>query len=284
MSGSRFSEAVRQLALLDSIRTSQTPSLPMSARTLPGRDGGGPAGVHDRLAGLRAYRANAQAVAVRALQGAYPVIGRLLGPEALEALARDLWRRHPPVRGDLAWFGGELADWLGRVPELADMAYLPDVARLEWAVHRAGFTADSDEPAVDLAALANADPDDVAVGFVHGAAALASPWPVLSLWAAHQVPDGVEPDLSLASAALAEGRGESAWVWRRGLRVDVAALDAGEQVFHTALAMGARLGTALGLALERCPGFAFDAWLARALRMGWLRYMRAEPHESISTL
>ena len=50
--------------------------------------------------GLQAYRANAHALATRALQTPYPVIEQLLGFEAFDMLARDLWQAHPPVSGD----------------------------------------------------------------------------------------------------------------------------------------------------------------------------------------
>ena len=93
-------EADRQSALLHALRASAMPGLPARARALPGRQADA-----DEQAGLRAYRANAQAMAERALVAAYPVLARWLGDEAMAALARDLWRVHPPTRGDLAWFG-----------------------------------------------------------------------------------------------------------------------------------------------------------------------------------
>ena len=61
------------------------------------------------LRGLKTYQANAAASALRSLQTAYPVIAQLIGDDAFEHLARDFWAQHPPTRGDLAQWGGELS-------------------------------------------------------------------------------------------------------------------------------------------------------------------------------
>lgn len=264
---SAAAEGVRQRALLDAIRAVTASGLPVAAIALRGHTSGHPA---DRLAGLQAYRANAQAIAERALSAAYPVLAQLLGEETMAALARDLWRDHPPARGDLAWFGAELADQLASTAELADVPYLVDMARLEWAVHRAHTAADPPDGAPDLQPLASEDPDALAVRFVDGSACLVSPWPVYTIWCAHQVTADAEPDLGPAREALAARQGEAAWVWRRGHRVDVAALTPAERVFNQDLLAGLALGAALASVSARHPEFSFEQWLLRALRDGWL--------------
>lgn len=258
-------EAERQGALVQALRASALPGLPAGALALPGRHADA-----DEQAGLRAYRANAQALAERALVAAYPVLARWLGGEAMAALARDLWRAHPPARGDLAWFGAELAAWLPRVPEWADMPYLADLARLEWAVHRAHTAADPADTPPDLQALAGEGAEALRVRFVPGSALVDSAWPVLTLWQAHQVPADAEPALAPVRAALAERRGEAAWVWRRGHRIELALLSPGEAAFHVHLLAGETLGPTLAAALGRDPLFSFEPWLMRALREGWL--------------
>lgn len=260
-------ELARQQALLNALRTAKPTGLPVAAVALRGRVALHPA---DRLAGLQAYRANAQAIAERALSAAYPVLARLVGEETMAALARDLWRDHPPTRGDLAWFGAELADQLLAIPELADVPYLADVARLEWAVHRAHTAADPQDGAPDLRALASEDPDALQVRFVDGSACAASTWPVLTVWRVHQVPADAEPDLGAAREALAAGQGEAAWVWRRGHRVDVAELTPAECDFNQDLLAGHALGAALASVSARHPDFSFEHWLLRSLREGWL--------------
>jgi hypothetical protein len=124
--------------------------------------------------------------------------------------------------------------------------------------------------------LATADPQHLRVRFVPGAATLASPWPVLTIWRAHQVPATQAPDLSAARDALAAGRGEHVWLWRCGLRVELALMDSGEQAFSADLLAGVTLGTALTRAMAMAPDFSFEAWLVRALRGGWLMALELE--------
>jgi hypothetical protein len=257
-------EAERQQALLQALRDHEL-VLPPAAVALPG-----PASAH-RLAGLRAYRANAQAIAERALAAACPTVAQLVGEEAMAALARDLWQEHPPQRGDLAWFGGDLADWIAQVPELAEWPYLADVARLDWAVHRAQFAADPGDTPGGLAHLASDDPAGLMVGFTPGSSCIVSTWPVATIWQAHQ---GLEPDWGPAREALAAQRAESAWVWRRGHRVHAEPLAAGDLCFHQAVLRGLHLGPAWDAALAADPDFNFEAWLTRALRAGWLAGFR----------
>ena len=63
--------------------------------------------------GLQAYLANGQALAELALAAAFPVVAQMMGQESFAPLAHYFWRQHPPQRGDMAQWGGELADFLG---------------------------------------------------------------------------------------------------------------------------------------------------------------------------
>lgn len=218
-------------------------------------------------AGLQAYRANAGAAAERALAAACPTVQQLLGDEAFAALARALWQRCPPQRGDLATWGGELPALLAEAGDLREehgLAYLPDVARLDLAVHRAEVAADAVFDPACLARLADTEAERLHIQLAPGAAVIASAHPVATIWSAHR---RTEADrFAPVRAAFDAGRGEIAFVWRRGWRGDVAVLDAAEAAFMQALLDGA----ALGAALDAAPALDFEAWLARALRASWL--------------
>jgi hypothetical protein len=103
----------------------------------------------DRLA---IYRNNAAATLVGALRIAYPAVEKLVGAEFFEGAARVFVERHPPRTAYLNDYGSEFADFLGAFPAAAELTYLPDVARLEWAVSAALNVADV--PALEPAALA----------------------------------------------------------------------------------------------------------------------------------
>jgi hypothetical protein len=215
-------------------------------------------------AGVAAYRANAGAAAERALAAAFPTVQQLVGDEAFAAIARQLWRQHPPRRGDLAQWGDALPAWLATDPALADEPYLPDVARVDLAVHRAEMAADAAfDPAV-LARLADVDAAALRLRLVPGVALVRSPHPVATVWSAHRSTDADR--FAPVRAAFAAGQGEAAFVWRHGWRGDVVAVAHDHAAFLAALIEGATLAEAL----DRAPDLDFETWLLQALRLRWL--------------
>ena len=69
-------------------------------------------------------------------------------------------RACPSTSGDLNVYGDAFGEFLAGYPPAADLPYLPDVARLEWAVDEAGRAADRDgSPEGVLAALAGVPPE-----------------------------------------------------------------------------------------------------------------------------
>lgn len=221
--------------------------------------------------GLAAYRANAAALAARALQAAYPTVAALLGEESFALFARAFWQSHPPLRGDIAEWGDALPAFIAGDAQLAAEPYLADVASLDWALHRAVAAADDELPAQDLALLAERAPHTVGVRFRAGAALVQSPWPVVSIWLAHWGPRDalVRTADAFASvrAALAARQGETAWVWREGFRARVRALDADAARCMQVLLKGGSMAAALAAA---GVGFDVERWLHEALRADWI--------------
>lgn len=220
---------------------------------------------------LGAYRGNAAAAAVRTLAASHPTLAALVGDESFAALARHHWQAEPPQRGDLGLWGEGLADFVAGRASLADEPYLPDCARLDWAVHRATRAADAAPQPASLQRLADDDPARLRLQLAPGAALVASAFPIASVWHAHHRDAG----FAGVRAAFAAGRGETAFVWRDAAHaVQVAAVSVLDAPFLEAL----RAGHTLADALDRAgDGFAFDAWLARALSDGWL--LAVLPHE-----
>lgn len=215
--------------------------------------------------GLAAYQANLGAAAERALAGSFPTVQQLLGEESFATMARDFVRRRRPARGDLAWLGESLPAFIADTEGLRSEPYLADVARLEWAVQRAEAAADDDGPLCGLEQLAAHEPSRLALRFRAGTGMVASPWPVAGIWLAHR--SDASDRFDGLREAFAAGRGETALVWRRGWRAQVCALDASDVPFTRAAFEGRDLAAALDAAGS---SFAFDAWLACALREGWI--------------
>lgn len=222
--------------------------------------------------GLSAYRGNAAAIAERALEAVYPTVRQLIGEASFESLARALWHRHPPLRGDLAHWGEDLARFLEADRQLDDDAYLADVARLEWVVHRVEHAADAPSVPDGLPLLASEDPATIGLQLQDGAALLPSRWPIVRVWQAHR--ESGDDRFDAVRAAFAAGQGDCAWVWRDGWRARVQTVDTacGQFLHHTL--SGASVGDALAQAGEQ---FDFAAWLRDAISQRWIVAVRTMP-------
>jgi hypothetical protein len=216
--------------------------------------------------GLAAYRANASALAERALAAACPTVQAMMGEDDFAALARAFWRDHPPQRGDLGEWGGELPGWIATQPGLAEWPWLADSAGLDLAVHGCERAADAVPDLATLALLGEADPADIELQLMPGMVVLVSSFPIATIHAAHrsQAPEAFAP----VRAALAAGQGEAVCVSREGWRAVVHGLAAGEAVFMLALLRGASLAAELEEADEDVD---FGAWLQRAITLSWLK-------------
>lgn len=208
-------------------------------------------------AGLEVHRRNVAANFHDALAAAYPVVRRLVG----EAFFAEAARRHalatPSRDADLHAFGGGFGAFLAAYRPARTLAWLPGVARLEWAVHECAHAADAEALAFErLAAL----PPDAHPGLrlrLHPAARLvASRHPVLAIWEANQPGrDGVPARRSGREWVLVQ-RAAGAAVPRR--------LDGREWRFLQRLAAGCPLQAAA----------AFGAQAPRRLAPALVRHAR----------
>jgi hypothetical protein len=261
-------EAQRQRALLDALAAGTMEAALSKAGAAALAERGA------RLAeGLQAYRANADALADRALAAAFPTVQTLVGAADFARLAQELWRRQPPERGDLGVWGSGLPEALERHPAFAVYPYLADCARLDWAVHLCERAADAALDAASLALLQSADPARLRLLPMPGTAVLRSPWPIVTIRAAH---GAAEPNLEDARTAIAQRRGESALVVRAGGRAWLHRLDPASAAWMEQLLAGHTLESALEQAGDR---FDFAAWLAQALAGGWLQGASEAPFE-----
>lgn len=214
--------------------------------------------------GLKAYRSNGHELASRALAAAFPVVAELMGPENFEGLAPHFWRLHPPQRGDLAQWGGEFAAFLGSLEDLvAEEPYLPDVARAEWALHRAATAGDAQADAATFNLLATHEPARITLLLAPGTSCIASTFPIAAIVNAHLTG---EPALEEAGRLLREGTPQTALVWRQGLRPVLRPAATSEALFIAALQESRSLADSLDAAAD----FDFNAWLAPAVQTGLL--------------
>lgn len=205
------------------------------------------------LARLAVYRGNVVGACTKALAGAYPIVAKIVGESFFEGLAREYLRRFPSESGDLNEFGARLAGFVAQFPHTQDLPYLPDVARMEWLVHRAYYAGDGAGPGLRLAP---------GLCLWSGLALLASRWPLARIWEVHQ--DDYEGEFSVDL----EAGPERILIHRPQFRVRVGALSAGSYRFLERCGAGATLGAALEAALVAEPGFDLGAALAAWIEAG----------------
>ena len=237
--------------------------------------------------GWMAYRANGHALAERTLNAAYPVVAALLGADNFNLLARDLWHRHPPTQGDLACWGGDLATWLSSRESLADVPYLADVARVEWAMHRAATWPDATVDTVSFARLTTGDPAELTLALAPGTTVIESGFPLVALITAHR---SGEPELSEVGAMLRAGVKQTALIWRHELRPRLAPCPPAVQVLLHSLMGGRDMVSALDAisapeSANSTPfDFDFSKWLTGAVTDGLVIGVRtAAPLSSTAT-
>ena len=217
------------------------------------------------------YRNNVFASLIEVLAGRYPAIETLVGEEYFAALAKAFIRAHPPRNPVMITYGGAFPNFLEQFEPLADLPYLPDVARLEWAWNTAYYAADATPLSPqDLAIVA---PDEIArlVLQLHPSLSiLSSPFPARSIWQASI--DGKD----LSGLKLDQGGEESAVV-RPYRHVNVIALPNGASVFLNAIKQGAPLGVAVEQAMSHDMSFDFQANLTGLLSNGMLTGFTVTP-------
>ncbi|WP_035825470.1 MNIO family bufferin maturase [Janthinobacterium sp. RA13] len=210
------------------------------------------------------YRGNVSTTWRRTLGHAYPVVLALVGEAFFGGLARAYGRQYPSDSADLNEFGARFADFLASFPPVADLPYLPDMARLEWAVHLAHYAADAQGLAPESLAALHPDQLEAQRFRLHPACVLlASSWQVAALWQAHQEGDeqGKFPQaMRVASWAL---------VCRTRWKAQVLVVDAAAHAALVMLQQGQTFGAALDAAFELDPAFDLAAhlrqWLAHAV-------------------
>ena len=204
----------------------------------------------DPAARLAIYRHHVSATLTEALESTYPVVVRLVDRRFFAYAADQFIRRHPPAGPCLFEYGESLADFLATFPASRHLAYLPDVARLEWALNHALHAEDA--ATFDPGWLAALRPDEVGgvrLRLHPSVSLLESPWPIDRIWRANQ--PGSDPD---ATVSLDQG-GARLEVYRLEDGVMFRTIAADTYAFRSALASDLDLQGAVGAARRADPSF-----------------------------
>ncbi|MBI2254698.1 MAG: putative DNA-binding domain-containing protein [Proteobacteria bacterium] len=183
---------------------------------------------------LSVYRNNHRISLAAALAVTFPTVTKLLGADAMQVVAGRFLMLHPPRQPCVAEYGNDFAGYLEGEALAGELPYLPDLARLDWALNRARTAADAmPYSAQDLAAESSDQLGDLQ--FV--------PHPSLTLleskYALPQVYQAIHGS-TLATTAR-EGKPCHLMIWRQLQDARFAAVGANVFASAQAIAAGGRL-------------------------------------------
>lgn len=213
---------------------------------------------------LQIYRNNSLISLTQALKTTFPALVRIVDERFFAFAADRFIRAQPPRQPRLAEYGADFADFLASFEPARTLPYLPDLARLEWAINQA-YNAE-DLPPLDVTKLATLAPEDLPSLRLrlHPASRLiASPYAIDQLWRANcpsAAADEPQPtDLDRPTGLL---------VQRRGFEVALIELGPAHYNFLIGLRDGATVEVAFAAASQADGAFDLSAALGAELRRG----------------
>jgi len=212
---------------------------------------------------IAVYRHHVFVTLTEALEATYPIVVRLVDRRFFAYAADWYIRRNPPVGPCLFEYGESFADFLAAFPPCRDLAYLADVARLEWAMNRALHAEDA--VTLDPRWLSAVPPGELArlkLRLHPSLSLLESPWPIDQIWRANQPGADPEATVSLDAGAvrLEICRLEDCVVFRP--------MTPGTYAFERAFATGLDLQRAMEAARSADPSFDLTHALRELLDRG----------------
>lgn len=217
----------------------------------------------DPSARLSIYRNHVFTSLTAVLKSIYPVVCRLVDERFFAYAAHEYIRTQPPREPCLGRYGESFPAFLRAFPPCRELAYLGDVAALEWAVTRVRTAPDiSPLSSRSLAVVPAKAVGNVRFTFGGSIALMSSDWPVDRIWIANQ--PGAEPDVSIDLADDAV-RLE---VRRAGRDLMFRCLSESDYAFRAALCSGEPLETAAQSALAADPLFDLVIALRQLLSDG----------------
>jgi hypothetical protein len=215
---------------------------------------------------MRVYRNTVVANYRNALGATYRVVRDITGAVFFDAAVDAFVAAHPSTGGDLNIYGGEFAAFLACYRHARELPYLPDVARLEWALDECNRAADPQvAPADTVAALGTLSPDELAaraLALDPACRLVHSRYPVMRIWQAHQQGGDFAIDFDAGDDHLLVRREEGVPVIER--------ISPAEHAWLAALAEGRALGEALGKAFALQADFDAAGALGRHMASGTL--------------
>jgi len=181
---------------------------------------------------MQIYRHIVENTLLEALQTSYPAVALLVGEDFFTIAADRYMRSYPSRSGNLQDYGAHFSALLQAMEEAANIAYLPDIARLEWARQMCMLAANVHVPkASDIAYRLQYLGDHPMRMILHPTVQLVvSSHPISDIW--HYCMHPANASLQL------DGDGQAVLLWRDSAQVAMQVMDAAATVFLSAVLAG----------------------------------------------
>lgn len=208
---------------------------------------------------LAIHRHHIAASLARALAATFPTVQALVGADFFRQLAQAFVARELPTQPVLAEYGAGFPDFVATYAPARGLPYLPDMARLDWALNVAFHSPRG--PRLTASDLSAVPPQRLAtrsVALAPGSALIGSRYPIDLIWAASQPGASDEKiDIERGPARLL--------VLRRADDAGFLGVSEGEAAFIAALGKGQTLEAAAGAAFAADTVFDLSRSFSRLL-------------------
>lgn len=218
------------------------------------------------------YRNNVHVSLVGALAARFPVTRQVVGEEFFSGMARLYVGEHKPKTPVLLHYGESFPDFIAGFPPAAGIPYLGDLARLEAAWTQSYNAAEA--TTLTPSALGRIAPErlgDLPLKVAPSTRLVSSPWPIGSIWSAHQHSPFVVPVQSGAEAVL---------LTRPDAEVRLTIVPPEAAAFLAGLAATSTLGAAVEAVLSSFPLFDPGATLIGLAGLGAFASPHHEAHHA----
>jgi len=207
------------------------------------------------------YKGSITATLNRALREIYPVCNRLTGDDFFNAMGKKYMQNTASRSADLANYGEAFPDFIADFKHAMDLPYLADVARLEWAWHRAFHAVDESE--LDTGSLADVQENakgQIIFQLKQSASLIHSEYPVHYIWKVNQKDYFGDQTVNLDKG------GVDLLVWRKGYDMHIDPLDSDE--WH--LLNDIQQGRAFSELCDEKINYEIDTLLPHCVQQGWI--------------
>ena len=212
---------------------------------------------------LQIYKNNIDSTLAESLQNVFPVTCAIVGEEFFKFAARKYLAENPPASGNLHDYGKRFPEFIGVMKELAELAYVVDVARMDWACHAAFHSvATASVPLNVLTRFASEDHERLVLVLHPSVTAISSSFPIFDIWnfAGQRSGEGEVPDIYSG--------GQSVVILRNDDETKVIHIDDGLNFFINQIEQQNTLGVIIPSLLEAKPDYNLQSGLHRIFEIG----------------